>query len=95
MPRQRCPSCSMSAPAAAKFCPRCGRGFSDGKPVHDPGVVPSKSRIPFAGILFIAAAVLGPALITAGVYTGIPALLYSGIAVAVGLIVLLVLGLFF
>ena len=51
--------------------------------------------IPLSGILFIAAAVLGPSLIAAGVYTGTPALLYAGIAVAVCLIVLLVLGLFF
>ena len=95
MPRQRCKSCSKSAPAAARFCPRCGRDLPGGDPVTDPGVVPSKSRIPLAGILFIAAAVLGPALITAGVYTGAVALLYSGIAVAVCLILLLVLGLFF
>jgi hypothetical protein len=48
-----------------------------------------------AGILFIAAAVLGPTLIAAGIYTAAPALLYGGIAVSVGLILLLVLGLFF
>jgi len=58
-------------------------------------VIPSSSPIPMAGILFIAAAVLGPSLIAAGIYTGAPALLYGGIAVAVCLILLLVLGLFF
>ena len=96
MARQRCTSCSKSVPAAARFCPRCGRETSrpgDRGPGHD--VIPSSSPIPMAGILFIAAAVLGPTLIAAGIYTGAPALLYGGIAVAVCLILLLVLGLFF
>jgi hypothetical protein len=95
MARQRCASCSKSVPAAARFCPRCGRETQPGKagPGHD--VLPSSSPIPLAGILFIAAAVLGPSLIAAGVYTGVTTLLYGGIAVAVCLILLLVLGLFF
>ena len=96
MARQRCTSCSKSVPAAARFCPRCGletRVPGQGGAGHD--VHPPSSTIPLAGILFIAAAVLGPALIAAGIYTGAPALLYGGIAVAVCLILLLVLGLFF
>jgi len=96
MARQRCTSCSKSVPAAARFCPRCGRETGapgERGPGHD--VIPSSSPIPMAGILFIAAAVLGPSLIAAGIYTGAPALLYGGIAVAVCLILLLVLGLFF
>ena len=60
-----------------------------------PGAVPSTSRMPVAGMLFLASAVLGPTLIAAGIYTGAPALLYGGIVVAVGLIVLLLLGMFF
>jgi hypothetical protein len=96
MARQRCASCSKSFPAAARFCPRCGRE-TDAARAAGPGhqVLPSSSPIPLAGILFIAAAVLGPTLIAAGIYTAAPALLYGGIAVAVCLILLLVLGLFF
>jgi hypothetical protein len=94
MARQRCTSCSKSIPASAKFCPRCGRetGAAAG---HGHDVLPSSSPVPLAGILFIAAAVLGPTLIAAGIYTAAPVLLYGGIAVAVCLILLLVLGLFF
>lgn len=94
MARQRCPGCSKSYPAGAKFCPRCGHEASSaGAPGAGP--LPSSSRMPLAGIVFIATAVLGPALIAAGVYTGLNALLVAGLGVAVVLIVLLVLGLFF
>ena len=95
MAKQRCTSCSKSVPAAAKFCPRCGRETPAGGAGPGQGVLPSSSPVPLAGILFIAAAVLGPTLIAAGIYTAAPALLYGGIAVAVCLILLLVLGLFF
>src|SRR4051812_30292882 len=83
MARQRCASCSKSFPAAARFCPRCGletRAPGSSGPGHD--VHPPSSTIPMAGILFIAAAVLGPTLIAAGIYTAAPALLYGGIAVS-------------
>ena len=104
MTRQRCTNCSASVPAAARFCPRCGREMSGGGagaakggpvPVPDPGALPARSRMPVAGILFIAAAVLGPTLIAAGAYTSTMALLYAGIVVAIGLIILLLLGMFF
>ncbi len=96
MPRQQCTQCSKSIPAAARFCPRCGRPTGAGEGgAGAANAVPSSSRIPLAGILFLVAAVLGPALIAAGVYTSLYVLLYGGIAVAVCLILLLVLGLFF
>jgi hypothetical protein len=99
MARQRCTNCSASVPGGAKFCPRCGRDMTvvpAGKgPATVPGALPSKSPMPITGILFIAAAILGPTLIAAGAYTGVMALLYAGIVVAIGLIVLLLLGMFF
>lgn len=72
-----------------------GAGAARPGPTPVPGALPSTSRMPIAGILFIATAILGPALIAAGAYTGATALLYAGIVVAVGLIILLLLGIFF
>ena len=98
MARQHCTNCSASIPASAKFCPRCGRESSrevTGAAPAIPGAVPAKSRMPLAGVLFLAAAVLGPSLIAVGAYAAIDALLYAGIGVAVLLIVLLLLGMFF
>ena len=92
MARRRCTGCSRPLSAAARFCPRCGRPADA---PDQPQTLPSSSRIPLAGILFLVAAVLGPALIVVGAYTHLPFLLYAGIAVGLCLIVLLVLGLFF
>lgn len=60
-----------------------------------PGALPSRSRMPLAGILFLAAAVLGPTLIAVGVSAGSALLVVAGIAVAIMLIVLLLLGMVF
>ena len=99
MARQRCTNCSASVPGSAKFCPRCGRDMTVSAPAKGatpvPGALPSKSPMPLAGFLFIAAAILGPVLIAAGAYTGTMAILYAGIVVAIGLIILLLLGMFF
>jgi hypothetical protein len=51
--------------------------------------------MPVAGILFLAAAILGPTMIAVGVSTSTPLLLLSGIVIAVALIVLLLLGMVF
>jgi hypothetical protein len=48
--------------------------------------------MPLAGILFLAAAVLGPTMIAVGLSTGNPDLVIGGIVIGVGLIVLLLLG---
>ena len=83
-------------PGTAKFCPRCGRDMAGGQPGGlIGGAVPSTSRMPVAGMVFVACAILGPTLIAVGIYAGAPALLYGGIVVAIGLIVLLLLGMFF
>jgi hypothetical protein len=51
--------------------------------------------MPLAGVLFLAAAVLGPTMIAVGVSAGSPLLLIAGIAVAVVLIALLLVGMVF
>jgi hypothetical protein len=51
--------------------------------------------MPLAGILFLVAAVLGPTLIAVGVSTGAPILLVAGVAVAIILIGVLLLGMVF
>jgi len=60
-----------------------------------PGAHPSTAPMPLAGIVFLAAAVLGPTLIAVGVTTGNPLLLLPGVAIAIVLIVLLLLGMVF
>ena len=102
----QCTQCSASVSGKARFCPRCGRSLAQQKPrstgssrtatVHQPpGALPSTSPMPLAGILFLAAAVLGPTMIAVGVSAGIPMLLMAGIAVAVVLIALLLVGMVF
>src|SRR5687767_13210694 len=96
-------------PAGAKFCPRCGApsppsparqnddddsdglGKSPADPVVNLASLPSP--IPLAGILFIVALLVGPALIVAGIVTGSGLMLYSGIGVAAAVVILLLLGL--
>ena len=101
-----CTHCSAGVPAAARFCPRCGHAAPGREPaprapdrplVAQPpraaDALPSKSRMPAAGILFLAAAVLGPTMIAAGLATGIHLLTVAGVATAIVLILLLLLGL--
>ena len=101
-----CNHCSANIPPAARFCPRCGQdvgatkpdasaGASTPGPSRPPGALPSRSRMPVAGILFLVAAVLGPTMIAVGVSTGNPVLLVGGIVIALGLIALLLLGMVF
>ena len=107
----RCPQCSADVPHDARFCRRCGRATGDGIPVvpgdlqkaevpppvaaRAPGALPSTSRMPLAGMLFLAAAVLGPTMIAVGLATGSVVLLVAGIGVAVMLIALLLVGMVF
>jgi hypothetical protein len=107
MPYVQCTQCSASVPGKAQFCPRCGRAMAElesrvaGVSAKStsvnrvPGALPSTSPMPLAGILFLAAAVLGPTMIAVGVSAGIPLLLIAGVAVAVLLIALLLVGMVF
>ena len=100
-----CPTCSASVPAGARFCPRCGHATDAaglGKrernarlappPGRAPDALPSTSRMPLAGILFLAAAVLGPTMVAVGLSTGIHLVTVAGVATAIVLILLLLLG---
>ena len=95
----RCASCSADVPGGAKFCPRCGKPAPVAPARNAPpaptdlGKLPSP--IPLAGILFLTGLVLGPAAIVAGIMLKSSVLLVGGIAVAVLVILVLLLGLAF
>jgi len=96
MARMTCTNCSASVPERARFCPRCGHESSRAARGNRPaGAHPSTAPMPLAGILFLAAAVLGPTMIAVGVTTGSALLLLPGVAIAIVLIVLLLLGMVF
>ena len=88
----RCAACSTEIPSGAKFCPRCGEPAPTSAPANL-GKLPAP--LPVAGILFLVALVLGPAAVVAGIMTGHAVLLYGGIALAVGVVIVLLLGLVF
>lgn len=106
MAQINCTHCSATVPAEARFCPRCGHA-AGGRPAvarkadaplvapppRAPDALPPKSRMPLAGILFLAAAVLGPTMIAAGLASGIHLLTVAGVATAIVLILMLLLGL--
>jgi hypothetical protein len=93
-----CNKCSTSVPAAARFCPRCGHEVGAPVPAVEGSSVekwPSKSRMPVAGLLFLVAAVLGPIVVFAGIYTSNMFFIVGGIAFCVVLVLLLLLGMVF
>jgi hypothetical protein len=94
----QCAQCGTLFPAAAKFCPRCGREVEEGQrppPVLEEKWPSNKGRTPLAGLIFFAALVIGPALIVGGIWFQLAALLWAGLFVAVCVIVFLILGMFF
>ena len=86
-----CPYCSEPVSSGAKFCPRCGKAVE----VHtsvDFGKM--SAPIPVAGVIFLVALVLGPAALIAGIVIASKFLIYAGVTILVGLVLLLVLGQF-
>ena len=86
-----CPHCSEPVASGAKFCSRCGKSV----PIHtsvDFGKM--AAPIPLAGIVFLVALVLGPVALIAGIAIGSKLLIYAGVTILVGLVLLLVLGQF-
>lgn len=84
-----CPHCSEPVGSGANFCPRCGKTV----PVHtsiDFGKM--SAPIPKAGILFLICLVLGPAALVGGIMLGSKLLIYTGVTILVGLVLILVLG---
>lgn len=96
----RCPTCSSSVPANARFCRKCGRpapssnlpGKPAPVPVEDPGVVPARAAMPFAGKLFLVCLVLGPVLLLLGWTLHAAVLLYLGFGVLLGIVAFLGIG---
>lgn len=94
-----CPHCAEAIAVDAKFCPRCGKTVTKqppvaaGKSVHksvDFGKM--SAPIPVGGIVFLAALVLGPAALIAGLVLGVKLLVFAGVTILIGLALLLVLG---
>lgn len=103
----QCPACSVPVSEKARFCPRCGQvlprqaaggpaqPLADGaarqrrKPAPPPKV---KAPLPLAGYLFFASLVLGPACLVLGLLFGVGALTVLGVAILVGLCLLMVVG---
>ena len=84
-----CPHCAEPVRSGVNFCPRCGKSV----PVHasiDFGKM--SAPIPKTGILFLLCLVLGPAALIAGIAMGSKALIFSGVTILVGLVLILVLG---
>ena len=86
-----CPHCSEPVASGANFCPRCGKTV----PIHtsvDFGKM--SAPIPVGGIVFLVALVLGPIALIAGFVMGSNLLIYAGVTILIGLVLLLVLGQF-
>lgn len=90
----RCPACSTSIPANAKFCPKCGK-LAEGGSLDLPraaGALPSTGPIPRLGKLFIAALVLGLALVASGIAVGNFPLLYFGLGIVAVVVLVGIIG---
>ena len=85
----KCPRCFAAIAPEAQFCPRCGAAVEPHQRASDVAAAPPGPRLsakptsPWAGILFLAGFLVGPALIVGGYFWEIPLLLYCGIAICV------------
>jgi hypothetical protein len=90
MPKIRCSGCGEIVPAGAKFCPRCG-GFVSAP--QDLGKM--SAPVPPAGIAFLSALFLALPMMVVGYALGIKAMAIAGVALAIILVAVLILGCFF
>ena len=102
-----CPHCFTPVAPRARFCPRCGKSVApepdaggaarEDVPRPEAAAPPPRLRAPFpwAGVLFLTGAVLGPAGVICGIWWGSNPLLYAGITISAAVLLVVLVGMLF